>query len=1091
MVRKTNARTATPAAAPANAPAAADATPLPRARKPRAPKQRGGGNNGADIAVQAGSAQTIRVRGARQNNLQNLTVEVPVGKLTVVTGVSGSGKSSLVFDTIYAEGQRRYIETFSSYARQFLDRLPPPAVDSVEGIPPAIAIRQLNPIRNFRSTVGTMTELQDYIKTLYAACARLFCPHCGREIVRDNPDSVFEDLLRRGLAGQRVGIAFTVDLAGAVSREEALNLLSAQGYTRVTDDPEAPPTPAPPPEPEPAKPKSRTKAKAKTKTAKAKSAVRRKAASATETPAAAPVRHIGRLRVLLDLVTVAEEKRPRIVESLEKAFSLGHGRIVLLEDPGRGAARVEVPPVLAHYSSLLECPECGRTFEPPAPNLFSFNSPIGACPECRGFGRVIGISEALVIPDPGKSIAEGCVKPFQTETNRVCQRMMLKRAKELGYDVNAPYEQLPEEVRTWMWKGETKSWRSGKWPGIDDFFEWLESRAYKMHVRVMLSRYREYTLCKTCGGTRLREEALAWKLVAPDGTGRTVPELCAAPIEDTLDFLTRIEAAATPGTPAGDTARTLLADILPRLRYLVEVGLGYLTLDRPSRTLSGGEAQRIALTTALGSHLVGTLFVLDEPSVGLHPRDIGRLIGILRQLRDAGNTLLVVEHDPAVILAADHIIELGPGPGEQGGRVILTGDVPALLASPASPSAPWLLAERKHALPAAAPAAEKPAEGALRLIGATEHNLRDVSLELPLHRLVVVTGVSGSGKSTLVCDVLYPALRRRLGLPPVPGLIPGACRDLEGAELLANAALVDQSPIGKSSRSTPGSYIGAFDEIRKLFAALPEAKARGFGPGDFSFNSGLGRCPDCEGTGFEHIEMQFLSDVYLPCEKCGGTRYRPEILSVQYPAGGRSLSIADVLNLTAEEAAQLFAARPAVTRLLQPLIDVGLGYLRLGQPVPTLSGGEAQRLKLAGFLVGIDPEAARATIKLKGARARGSLLLFDEPTTGLHFSDIETLLRVFRRLLSDGHSLLVIEHNLQVIRAADWLIDLGPGGGELGGRIVATGTPEDFLQPDVPGETAAALRGAFTPETEPTPSPAPCTTLSKSPVRSGRKSKKR
>ena len=991
-------------------------------------------------------ATSICVRGARQNNLKNIDVTIPVGKLTVVTGLSGAGKSSLVFDTVYAEGQRRYIETFSSYARQFLERLPPPAVDSVDGIPPAIAIRQQNSVRNFRSTVGTMTELQDYLKTLFATCARLYCPDCGREIVRDTPETVFADLRKRGLAGKRLCLVFSVDLPETVSYEEVVSLLAQQGYARVFPDPEDPPV-----------------ATAAATGVRAKKAAGKKKASRKKEPEDGLVRTCGKLCVLLDTFVLQEEKKSRILESLEKAFDAGRGQLAIYAALERAPDGTRPMPseLLVRYSSRLACPDCHHAFEMPVPNHFSFNSPIGACPECHGFGRVIGISEQLVIPDPTKSLSEGCIKPFTTEANRDCQRMLLRRCKELGYDTDCPWEQLPRDVREWVWHGETKSWYSHKWPGIDAFFEWMESRAYKLHVRVMLARYREYTLCRTCSGTRLRAESLAWRLVAPDGKWHTIASLCAEPIDSILSFLTQVYDTAPAGTPTGDAARTLLTEILARLRYLVEVGVGYLTLDRPARTLSGGEAQRIALTTALGSHLVGTLFVLDEPSIGLHPRDIGRLIAILRKLCEAGNTLLVVEHDPAVILAADHIIELGPGSGERGGEIVCAGTIGDLLACPESPSAPYFVRER---VPQAGKAvrtdelSKKEGEW-LRLTGATAHNLRDVSVDIPLHRFVVVTGVSGSGKSTLVCDILHPAMRRKVGLPPVPGLIPGELRALEGADSIGTVALVDQSPIGKSSRSTPANYLGIFDAIRALYAALPEAKARGFGIGDFSFNSGTGRCPDCEGTGFEHIEMQFLSDVYLPCETCGGSRYRPEILTVTYPWRKRALTISDVLQLTGDEAAQVFAEHPVVLRRLQPLLDVGLGYLRLGQAVPTLSGGEAQRLKLAGFLGGIHPDASVTNGKKKGVHTGGSLLIFDEPTTGLHFSDIETLLRIFRRLVANGHTVLVIEHNLQVIRAADYLIDLGPDGGEQGGRIVATGTPEAFLQPGMPGATAAALRG--------------------------------
>ena len=972
--------------------------------------------------------EAIRIRGARQNNLRGVDLDIPAGKITVVTGVSGSGKSSLVFDTVYAEGQRRYVETFSPYARQFLDRLPPPLVDSVDGIPPAIAIRQGNPVRNSRSTVGTMTELHDHVKQLFASCARLFCPRCGREIVPATPDSVFEDLLRRGLGGGRAIVAFEVEIPASVPREDALALLSSQGFTRVREG------------------------------------------------------GGGRFRVDVDAVRVEEARRARLCEAVETAFSRGRGAalvVPLAEDRSEGDA--------LKYSTRLECPDCGAAFEEPSPNLFSFNSPVGACPHCRGFGRVIGVSEALVVPEPRKSIAQGCVKPFQTKSFIDGQRLLVRRAKAIGCPVDTPWEKLPAKWRRWVWDGETDDWESGLWPGVAEFFRWLESRAYKLHVRVMLSRYREYTPCPECGGARLRPAALAWRLVA-GGASHTVPSLNALTVSEARAFLEAVRAEAAPGTPRGDAAIAVLDGVLPRLRCLEEAGAGYLALDRPARTLSGGEAQRIALTTALGSNLVGTLFVLDEPSVGLHPRDIDRLVGILRRLRDAGNTILVVEHDPALILAADRVVELGPGPGENGGSVVFQGSVPELLRSRASVSAPYLrafaeprsrtdhplalaslgspLAEganpdspglllaaeppprptgRRRAAGAGAHSAFGIRHSALVLRGASAHNLKDIDVSFPLGAFTVVTGVSGSGKSTLVCDVLYPAARRALGLPAPEA---GACRGVEGAEGLAGVELVDQSPIGKSARSTPASYVGAFDAIRALFAATPAAKAHGVGVGDFSFNYGLGRCPACEGSGFEHVEMQFLSDVYLPCEACGGTRYRPEILAIRLPcpALGRDLSVADALQLTVTEALAAFADDPAAVARLRPLADVGLGYLRLGQPVPTLSGGEAQRLKLAGFLAELGP------------KAKGSLLLFDEPTTGLHFRDIDTLLGVFRRLVREGHTIVAIEHNVQVMRAADLLVDLGPEGGDAGGRIVAQGSPDELARPGVPGATAAALR---------------------------------
>lgn len=942
--------------------------------------------------------EAIRIRGARQNNLRGIDVDIREGLFTVVTGVSGSGKSSLVFDTVYAEGQRRYVETFSPYARQFLERLPPPAVDSVDGLPPAIAIRQGNPVRNSRSTVGTMTELNDRFKQLYASCAVPVCPHCGREVEPATVASVREDLSRRGLAGRRATVAFEVEVPESVARDDALALLKAQGWTRVSQ--------------------------------------------------------VGgsRLRVSVGSVRIPAPGEPaaRLAEAVETAFEKGSGlAIVSILDDNRSETES------FRYRASLECPDCGHRFERPSPNLFSFNSPVGACPHCRGFGRVIGVSEALVVPDPRKSLAQGCFKPFQTASFIDAQRMLVRRARKIGCPVDTPWEELPQKWRRWAWDGETDDWESGLWPGVAEFFRWLESRTYKLHVRVMLSRYREYTPCSVCGGSRMRPEALEWRLKA-GGDSLDVAQLSALTVSGAKAFLKSLAAGAKPGTPRGDAALAVLEGALPRLDYLEEAGVGYLALDRQSRTLSGGEAQRIALTTALGSDLTGTLFVLDEPSVGLHPADTARLVALLRRLRDAGNTVLVVEHDPSVILAADRVLELGPGPGERGGNVVFDGTVPQLLASRKSVSAPWLKREaagktRGVPLEGDSPslllAAEAAPRRCLRLVGASENNLKNLTVEFPLGAITVVTGVSGSGKSSLVCDTLFPAVSRALGVPQPQC---GAFKAVEGAENFSSVEMVDQTPIGKSARSTPASFVGAFDAIRAVFAATPGARAAGLGIGDFSFNGGLGRCPECEGSGFEHVEMQFLSDVYLPCEACGGSRYRAETLAVKVPRadGGGDISIADALSLTVEEAAAAFAGHKAVVDALKPLAEAGLGYVKLGQPVPTLSGGEAQRLKLAGFL---------ASLAAKGAKSgdKPALLLFDEPTTGLHFSDIEALLGVMRRLAREGHTLVVVEHNLQVMRAADWIVDLGPGGGENGGRIVAEGPPA--LVAAGPGATAAAL----------------------------------
>ncbi len=929
-----------------------------------------------------GDRAVISVRGARQNNLKNIDIDFPIGEFTVVTGVSGSGKSSLAFDTVYAEGQRRYIETFSSYARQFLERMDPPDVDSVEGIPPAIAIRQINPVRTSRSTVGTMTELNDHLKLLFAKRAQLFCSGCNHEIVADTPETVINKLLLAGYAESRILIVFRFAIPESFTREETVALLEGQGYRRISDEAD------------------------------------------------------GRLRIAQDMVVFSESRRARIAESLETAFSKGKGEIAVIK---LGEDKTELDEV--KFSNRLSCPECDIEYQIPTPNMFSFNSPVGACEKCRGFGRTISFSEALVVPDTTKSIAEGCIKPFQTASFLELQRDLMTHAKKAKFPVKTPWMDLTEAQRKWIVEGEG-DWDDGVWWGVSRFFDWLESRAYKMHVRVMLSRYREYKLCTECKGARLKAAALNWRLTL-EGKSYNIQDIMLMPISDVLTFFDVFRTTLTMRD-----AQTLFDEIMPRLSYLSEVGLGYLTLDRQSRTLSGGEVQRINLTQALGSSLVNTLFVLDEPSIGLHPRDVGRLVSVLKRLRNAGNTVLVVEHDPDVILAAERVVEMGPGPGDKGGRVIFNGDVKALRAFEGSATAPYLTSTANsqsyyHA------SEVSPINVVLRVRGAREHNLQNITVEFPLNRFVVVTGVSGSGKSTLVNDVLFSNVERLLGRN-VEWC--GECDGIDGIHHITDIVMVDQSPIGKTTRSTPASYVGAFDAIRKYFFKLPAAVERGYSYGDFSFNAGLGRCPTCEGSGYELVEMQFLSDVYLKCEECGGHRYRQSICEVLMPWASRQkmVSIADVLEMTVDEAMDAFSFDKKVIESLSPLVDVGLGYLCLGQPVPTLSGGEAQRLKLAGHLA---EEAGK-----RGVRKGRTLFIFDEPTTGLHFTDIDVLNGVLRRLVTSGNSVIVIEHNLMVMRAADHLIDLGPEGGVDGGAVIAVGTPEQIANV-LESHTGAALRG--------------------------------
>ncbi|PKO71858.1 MAG: excinuclease ABC subunit A [Betaproteobacteria bacterium HGW-Betaproteobacteria-14] len=975
----------------------------------------------------------IAIHGARQNNLKNLSLDIPTGQLVVVTGVSGSGKSSLAFDTLYAEGQRRYVETFSPYARQFLDRMDKPQVDRIDGIPPAIAIDQTNPVRTSRSTVGTMTELNDHLKLLYARAARLHCRGCGQPVRRDTAESIHAAIVSRcGTASDpRLVIAFPVTVPHNYSEEEVLRLLEAQGYTRIH------------------------------------------------------ARSGKTLEVVQDRFRLSGAERARVIEALEAALRVGQGRVNVYVEPlpltptlsplaGRGGNSSLSP---AHggegqgegavwkFSTDLHCAECDIHYAEPAPSSFSFNSPLGACESCRGFGRIIGVDYGLVVPDEGKTLAGGAVKPWQTESYRECQGDLLRFAKKRGVATDIAWRDLPPEDRRWVLEGDPeyvslkRSWPR-HWYGVKHFFAWLETKAYKMHIRVLLSRYRAYTPCAACNGARLKPESLLWKL----GEEKlSIHDLMLLPIDRCRGFFATLALPA----PLDEAADLLLGEIRTRLAYLCEVGLGYLTLDRQSRTLSGGEVQRINLTTALGTSLVNTLFVLDEPSIGLHPRDMGRVIGVMQRLRDAGNSLVVVEHDPQIMLEADRLLDMGPGPGERGGEVVFFG-TPGEMREAKTLTAEYLSGRRRAddtapspqpsprergegvvLLPSPARGRGAGGEGQLEILGAAEHNLKNIDVALPLHRLVCVTGVSGSGKSTLVQDVLHAALLKQKGKPTEA---PGKHRALRGAERIAEVAMVDQTPIGKTTRSNPASYVGAYDAIRKLFAQAPLAKERGYTPGTFSFNSASsatsGRCPTCEGKGFEHVEMQFLSDVYLRCPDCDGRRFRGEVLEVEL----RGKSIADVLELTISEAVAFFAEHSEVLARLQPLADVGLEYLRLGQPVPTLSGGEAQRLKLAGHLAEAaeTPSSPRKrgssngenhwTPASAGVTGEGTLFLFDEPTTGLHFDDIAKLLKSFRRLVAAGNSLVVIEHNLDVIRAADWIIDLGPEGGEAGGELVCAGS---------------------------------------------------
>ena len=924
----------------------------------------------------------IRLRGVTQNNLKGIDLDLPTGSLIVVTGPSGSGKSSLAFDTIYAEGQRRYVETFSPYTRQFLDRMDKPQALSIEGIPPAIAIEQSNSVKTTRSTVGTITEINDYLKLLMARSAAASCPACSRPVSPESAESVTTSLLAQ-LPGRRVLVTFPVTTRSEPDEEgipapvrspaDFFTFLQEQGYLRIWMD----------------------------------GAVRR----TDETPF--PARLPDVVSVIQDRLEIGESQRGRLTEAIETSLRLGKEQVTFI-DPETG----EIFP----HSSGWHCAHCDLDIRPPSPGLFSFNNPLGACPECRGFGRVIGLDYDRVLPDRSLSIAGGVVKPFQSGQSRECQRDLLRACAAHDIDVHLPFEELPEADQRFVIEGESGAdltaeelWENERWYGVDGFFQWMEKRTYKMHIRVFLSRYRAYTPCPACRGGRFQPETLNYRLPLP-GRPMTLPEIASTPVS-TLSTLMR-----DLPLPAGDEgARMLREQIVSRLGYLEAVGLGYLTLDRSTKTLSGGEIERVNLTTCLGASLVNTLFVMDEPSVGLHPRDVGKLLGIMRALRDKGNTLLVVEHEEAVIRSADHLVDLGPGRGVDGGALMFSGPLSSLPASGDSLTAAYLRGDKAIGVPVRR---RKPRKW-IEIRGIRHHNLDNLDVKIPLGVFCCVSGVSGSGKSSLVRDVLC---RNLTSASAEDGEAAGRCRSLKGGEDLSDIVMVDQSPIARTPRSTPAVYLGVFDAIRELFGLEDAAIAAGMSPSAFSFNSGQGRCDRCAGLGFEKVEMQFLSDLFLRCPECGGRRYQERVLAVRH----RGKSIHEILEMTAREAISFFGTGPKAETIcgpLQLLADVGLDYLKLGQPLNVLSGGESQRLKLAARLAGHEPGNA--------------LLIFDEPTTGLHIDDIAVLLKAFDRLVADGNSIVVIEHNLDVIKTADWVIDIGPEAGSAGGKLVVAGTPEE------------------------------------------------
>jgi len=953
--------------------------------------------------------ESIIVRGARVHNLKNIDFEVGHNALTVVTGVSGSGKSSLAFDTIYAEGQRRYVESLSAYARQFLERIEKPDADSIDGIAPAVAIRQKNTTRNPRSTVATATEIYDYLRLLFARVGRTYCANCGAEVRKDTVDEIADTLL--GLDPEtRVQVVFPLQRAVAAPEEPGKKAPRARKSSKKVSAPEAGLTDH-----------------LKTRLFELRKAGFNRLYQAGQVVEFSTPESLLDLRfdqpvfVLVDRLTVSAESRSRIVDAIETAYR--ESGEVIFDLP----AHNQQPARQLRFAQRFECKNCNLRYEEPEPRLFSFNNPYGACPRCQGFGNTIDFDLDLVIPDKIKSLGEGAIDPWNKPKYRPVFTEMKRFAKQSGIPLDVPWAELEPDQRELILNGE------GQFLGVRGFFQYLERKKYKLHIRVFLSRYRGYSSCSSCQGTRLRLEARQVKI-----NGKNICEICGMTVEDVSKFFAGVQLSAEEA----EIADRLLEEIRERLRFLNDVGLEYLTLDRLASTLSGGEAQRIQLATSLGSRLVGTLYVLDEPSIGLHSRDTQRLIKILHDLRDLGNTILVVEHDPDVMRTADRILDLGPGAGENGGTLVAAGTYEEILRNPASLTGRYLADDLRIQVPVVR---RQPGARRIRIAGVRANNLKGIDICIPLDMLVAITGVSGSGKSTLLHQVLYQALGQAKH-QQAAGSARGSAmwETLEGAEFIDEVVLVDQSPIGRTPRSNPVTYIKAFDVIRELFASLPEAKKRGFSSGHFSFNIPGGRCETCQGDGTVTVEMQFLADVELICEECKGTRYKPQVLEVRY----RGKNIHEVLNLTVKEALRFFAEVPKLTEKLRVLDEVGLGYLRLGQSATTLSGGEAQRMKLAAHLQPAGREIGRpSSTPPEGARRRRRLLyIFDEPTTGLHFDDVSKLLSAFRRLIEAGGSILVIEHNLEVIKTADWVIDLGPEGGARGGNIVGVGPPEAIAQ---------------------------------------------
>ncbi len=978
--------------------------------------------------------ECIRLRGVRQNNLKGFDLDLPLGRYIVVTGLSGAGKSSLVFDTLHAEGQRRYVETFSAYTRQFLDLLNKPRVDAIENIRPSIAIEQRNTVKTSRSTVGTMTELTDFFKVWFSHVADCFDPDTGEKVDDDNPQTIWEKTVATQ-TGRNVIVSFKVTKPDNLGWEEILPNLKGQSYVRVLVP------------------------------AATGLTVHRLDELIADL---GPLAHAPHLFVAQDRIIVQAANKSRFLEAVETALHFGQGQVHLCsEPPSASQARASNPSFteIAHYSRGLHSPKTGRTFRAATPALFSFNSPLGACPKCRGFGRVIDIDYRLALPDQSLSLDEGAIKCWESDIYGESKKDLYKFTRKLGIPTDVPFAALTPEQKTFIIEGEPgygeetgRTWPQ-YWYGLKGFFRWLEKNTYKMHVRVFLSRYRAYNPCPACGGARLQPESLCWKW-----QGRTLPELYTLPVSD---LLAAVQPSKTGNTKSkiSEAHSALLAheSILTRLRYLEQVGLGYLTLDRTSKTLSGGEVQRVNLTSCLGTSLVDTLFVLDEPSVGLHPRDIDRLIGIIRSLTAAGNTVVVVEHDEAMIRAADHLVEIGPEPGGRGGHVVFQGSLAAMQASAQSITGRYLSGEETISIPDSRRPVISDGRKAnrtprLTFAGASKHNLKDITLDLPLQRLVCLSGVSGSGKSTLLDNVIHQGLlTRRNQLTEDPAVI----RTIHGDHEFTEIVLVDQSPLSRTPRSNPALYTEAWDLIRELYAQTAAAQAAGLSAASFSFNSGDGRCDHCQGLGYERVEMQFLSDVFVPCPVCEGRRFKPETLAIQW----NGQSVADLLATSISDALPLFSDHATIRHRLTSLEAVGLGYLTLGQPLNTLSGGESQRLKLVRYLSGFAGEIKNQTSKTENPA--GALLLLDEPTTGLHRHDVKRLLGVLHALVDRGHSVIVIEHNLDVLKSADWIIEVGPEAGAGGGRIIAAGPPEQIARSN--SATSVFLRRALLDREDPIP----------------------